>query len=309
MDLFNAGMPFSYGALAIVFTLGISLTTLFFGVLVSVVLVTCIYCGVIRISPILDGIGNCINYFNPGLIESISQNIRSSLEIEYPEGTPEAKNIFIFHPHGVLSIANTFHVGTTLTDWATRPIKATMIDSIFWLPFAKELLEKLNVVGSKYESMKAVLDEGQSLTVCLGGVKEILYTEPHTMKLSIKNKRGVFKLALQTGTPLVPVISYGENELFEILDAPWLRPIQSMMIQYGLYLPIPTMKSCRSWFGIPWEPLKNPIRTVVGSPIKVTQVAEPSDKEIIDLRETYFKALTELYERSRPKNYKNLEIV
>lgn len=310
MDLFNAGMPFSYGVLAIVFILGICLTTLFFGILVTVVLILCIYSGVIRISPILDAIGSCVNYFNPDLIDSISQNIRNSIQVDYPEGKPEGKNIFIFHPHGVLSIANTFHVGSTLTDWATRPIKATMIDSLFWLPFAKELLEKLNVVGSKYKSMKAVLDEGQSLTVCLGGVKEILYTEPNTMKLSIKNKRGVFKLALETGTPLVPVISYGENELFEILDSEWLRPIQSILIQYSLYLPIPTMKSCTAWFGIPWAPLKNPILTVVGAQINVTQIAEPSDKDIFELRETYFKALNELYERTRPESYKaNLEIV
>lgn len=303
-------MPFSYAALAIVFILGISLTALVFGVIASIVLVICIYSGVIRISPILDSIGSCVNYFNPDLIDRISQNIRNSIQVDYPQGKPEGKNIFIFHPHGVLSIANTFHIGTTLTDWATRPIKATMIDSLFWLPFAKELLEKLNVVGSKYESMKGVLDEGESLTVCLGGVKEILYTEPNTMKLSIKNKRGAFKLALQTGTSLVPVISYGENELFEILDTPWLRPIQSIFIQYGLYLPVPTLKSCSSWFRIPWEPLKTPIRTVVGKPIKVSQIAEPSDNDIIELRQAYFKALTELYEETRPESYKaNLEIV
>lgn len=310
MDLFNVGLPFSYGVLAIVFILGICLTTVVFGIIASVVLIVCIYSGIIRISPILDSIGTCIAYFNPGLIEAISQNIRKSIQVDYPEGKPEGKNIFVFHPHGVLSIANTFHVGSTLTDWASRPIKATMIDRLFWLPFGKELLEKVNVVGSNYESMKGVLDEGQSLTVCLGGVKEILYTETNRMKLSIKNKRGVFKLALETGTPLVPVISYGENELFEILDTPWLRPIQSIFIQYGLYIPIPTMKSCKTWFGIPWEPLKNPIHTVVGSPIKVNQVTGPSDKDILDLRETYFKALTELYERTRPESYKaNLEIV
>ena len=310
MELFNTGLPFSYGPLALVFILGISLTTLAFGILASLVLILCIYCGVIRVSPILDFIGNCITYFNPDLEESLSSNIRKSIQVDYPEGKPEGKHLFIFHPHGVLSIANNFHVGSKLTDWATRPIKATIIDSLFWLPFAKEILEKVNVVGSNYESMKGVLDEGQSLTVCLGGVKEILYTEPNTMKLSIKNKRGVFKLALQTGTPLVPVISYGENELFEILDRPWLRPIQSFLIQYNLYLPIPTMKSCTTWFGIPWAPLKNPIHTVVGKAIKVNQVAEPSDKEIIELREIYFKALTELYQRTRPQCYKpNLEII
>lgn len=303
MNLFNASLPFSYAGLSIIFILGIALTTLVFGVISSAFIIICMYCGIIRISPILEALGSCISYFNPGVLESIQANLRESLDVEYRDDISEGKHIFLFHPHGAFSIANMLHVGTTLTNWKYRPIKGTILNKLFWLPFAKEILDALNFVPSNYDTMKSVIEEGHSLTICLGGVKEILYTEANTMKLSIKNKKGAFRLALETGAPLVPVVSYGENELFELSKHSWLEPIQQILIHYGLYLPVPTIKSCKSWFGIPWTPLKNPIRTVVGKPIKVVQIDEPTEKDIIDLRETYFKALNDLYNETKPKSY------
>ena len=310
MNLFNASLPFSYLGLSLIFMLGIALTTLVFGVISSVLIIICIYCGIIRISPILDAIGSLISFINPGLVDSIRKNLGESLKVEYQGSQLDGKNIFLFHPHGAFSIANMLHVGTSVTGWKHRPIKGTTLNKLFWFPFVKEIFDAMNFVPSNYETMKSVLEEGNSLTICLGGVKEILYTEPNTMKLSIKNKRGAFRLALESGTPLVPVISYGENELFELSKYTWLEPVQQLLIQCGLYMPIPTIKSCKSWFAIPWVPLDSPIRTVIGNPLKVVQIKDPSENDIIELREKYFKALNDLYHETKPKSYSgDLKIV
>jgi hypothetical protein len=310
MNVFQPGLPFSYGIIAIVFLLGVTFTTVVFGVIAGIVLLICIYSGVIHITPIIEGLGNIVSYFNPGLLDSLINNLRNSLLIEYPDGKPSnTKHIFVFHPHGTLSTTMTFHIGTHITEWSIRPIKVAVLHGLFWLPFANEIFHKMNAVPSHYSSMKAVLDNNESLGLCLGGVREILYTEPGSMKLSIKNKRGIFRLALETGTPLIPVLSYGENELFDLSDSKWLLYIQKYLIHYGVCLPIPTLKSCISWFGIIWNPLKNPIRTVVGEAIQVPDAHIPTDKEIIELRETYFTALKDLYQRTRPDGYKDIEIV
>lgn len=36
--------------------------------------------------------------------------------------------------------------------------------------------------------------------------------------IHIVPRTGVFKLALETGTPIVPVLTYGENELFPVIQ-------------------------------------------------------------------------------------------
>ncbi len=282
-----------------------------FGTIAGIILVICIYTEIVHITPIIDIIGKIISYFNPGILESLTDNLRKSLLVEYPDSTPppDNKHIFIFHPHGAFSTAMTFHIGTNITEWKTRGGKGTVLNALFWLPFGKEILDRLNFIPSNYTSMKSALENGESLSVCLGGVREILYTEPKSMKLSIKNKRGIFLLALETGTPLIPVISYGENELFDLTDSKWILKIQEALVKYGICLAIPTLKSCVTWFGIPWNPLKNPIRTVVGAPIKVPVAHVATEKEIIELRNKYFTALKDLYQRTRPVGYKDIEIV
>lgn len=311
MNVFNASLPFSYWILALIFFLGIGLTTIVFGIITSVILIICIYCEIIHVTPIIDAIEKCVLFFNPVYVQSVKSHLRESLLVEYEDGSPpEGPHLFLFHPHGVISVTNIFHVGTSTTDWLTRPIKGVVTKWLYWLPFAKEILQRLNAVSADYNEMKSVLEKNESLSLTLGGVKEIFYSEPNTMKLSIKNKMGAFRLALETGTPLVPVLSYGENELFEISKNPLLMYLQRILIQHGACLPIPTIKSCQAWFKIPWAPLETPIRTVVGSPIKVAKVLNPTSEQIVALRETYFVALKGLYKRTKPETYKNdLEIV
>ena len=311
MNLFNATLPFSYLAIVAIFLAGISFTFLLFGIVASCLIIICIYCGIIRISPILDGIVNLFSYAYPGFTESVKQNLRDSFVLEYPEGKPRNGNfLFGFHPHGLFSVANIFHIGTDLTTWSIRPIQATVLDKLYLLPFSKEILDRVSATPSNYNSMKAVLTKGESLTVCLGGTREILYTEKNVMKLSILNKKGIFRLAIETGTPLIPVISYGENELFEIVKHPWLTSIQTILLEYGICIPLPTLQSCKTWFNILQKPMKNPIRTVVGKVIEVGVARVASDKDISELRDQYFTALRHLYSTTRPEAYsKDLEII
>jgi hypothetical protein len=226
--------------------------------------------------------------------------------VDYVSSTkvpPKGPHIFLFHPHGVFALANGLHVGTELTDWSTRPIKGTALNALRLLPFGQELFDKLHFVPSNYDDMKSVLDNNESLTICLGGAREILETKAGHMRLSIKKKRGAFRLALQKGVPIVPVISYGENELFELMDSPILSWMHQKLIHYGLYIYIPTFKSCKKWYGILTNPLAEPIRSVVGEAIEVPEAHEPTEREIDELRERYFVDLNELYRKTRPSTY------
>jgi 2-acylglycerol O-acyltransferase 2 len=52
----------------------------------------------------------------------------------------------------------------------------------------------------------------ESVSVIPGGVRDMMTTTPGV--IHIVPRKGVFRLALETGTPIVPVLTYGENELF-----------------------------------------------------------------------------------------------
>jgi hypothetical protein len=244
----------------------------------------------------------------PGILERLEENIRSSFPVEGEY--PNKKAIYMFHPHGLFSMTHYFHIGSRLTNWKVRDMKGTAIHWLWWLPFGKELLDHFHFVPSHYASMKKVLEGGESLSVTLGGVREILYSEPGKIKLNIANRKGIFKMALETGTPLVPIIAYGENELYETYHAPWLDWLQEKLVPHALFIPIPTLKSCLNWLSLSTAPLKNPVRTVIGEGILVEKKESVSEAEILALREQYFDSLRKLYERTHPSEYSgSLEIV
>jgi 1-acyl-sn-glycerol-3-phosphate acyltransferase len=311
MSIFETAQPFSYPILLYMFLLGAMMTTVMFGIGTISTVCILIYLDILQITPILDKLTDCIEYIDPGSLDRLQANIRKSLLIETPEQPLEKKpHIFLFHPHGVFSVASVFHIGTRFTDWTHKPIKGTMTSKLLWMPFAKELFKKMNCVPADYEVLKKVLEGEESLSVCMGGVREILYTEPNKMRLSILKKRGIFKLAIETGMPIVPVISYGENELFEPVRTPWVLHIQKFLIPYGICFPFATLESCKTWLGLNKAPMKTPIRTVIGKAIDVGKARLATEKEIETLRETYFSVLRDLYKKTKPESYADeIEIV
>jgi len=135
----------------------------------------------------------------------------------------------------------------------------------------------------------------------LGGVREMLTAEGKHMKLYIRKRTGIFRIALDTKTPLVPVLTYGENEVFPRSNEWWATELNKLLHSYtGMAIGIPTWKTLQNWFELSYRPLK-PIVTHVGSPISATG-------DIPALRNTYIKAVEELFKKTAPAGY-TLEIV
>lgn len=51
--------------------------------------------------------------------------------------------------------------------------------------------------------------------IAIGGATESLYSSAGTMDLVLRRRTGFVRVALQTGASLVPVINFGENELYK----------------------------------------------------------------------------------------------
>lgn len=53
--------------------------------------------------------------------------------------------------------------------------------------------------------------------LAIGGATESLYAGPGTMNLVLQRRKGFVRVALQTGASLVPVINFGENEVYSTI--------------------------------------------------------------------------------------------
>jgi len=165
------------------------------------------------------------------------------------------------------------------------------------VPFADECIrELLDVLYSDYESMKQALLKNTSISLYPGGMREML----HEDSVLLSRRRGIFKMALETGTPLVPIVSIGETRIFQMYSLPqW---IQDVFKPYDACIGIPTLKTIRKYINMVWNPLKDPIISVIGDPILIEKVESPTEMQISELRSKYIETLKRMYKQEVGKD-------
>jgi len=286
--------PYSYLTIWFGVLLGIGFTTACAGLFSAAIVIICIYLGMIRIMPLFSFINRLFRGLIPEEISSVERNIKESFKMTGNAGAlqDEGKYIFMWHPHGVFPTSLYFHTATSLTDSpnSVKQSKTVAFNNLQWLPFTTEIFHETSIIPSEYHIMKNALQEN-SISLSPGGMREMLYED--TTLLS--RRRGIFKMALETGTPLVPIISKGEEHLLKAIEIPmW---IQDYLKPYDLCIPVPTWKTFIRCLGILQHPLKDPVISVIGEPIPVEKVEQPTEEQISELRQKYIEALKAMYKK------------
>ncbi|XP_005282594.1 2-acylglycerol O-acyltransferase 1 isoform X1 [Chrysemys picta bellii] len=224
---------------------------------------------------------------------------------------PSQNYLFGFHPHGIL-VAGAF--GNFCTEYTgfkeLFPGFTPYLHILpFWFgcPFFRDYALSTGVVSASKKSVSHVLNNdrgGNVAVIVIGGAEESLDAHPGSLTLSILKRRGFIKMALKYGAHLVPVFSFGENELFKQVANPkgsWLRTLQESLRKIvGFTLPLFHARGIFQYsFGL--MPYRKPIHTVVGKPITVTQNLNPTLEEIEQLHQKYLQELSKLFEDHKEK--------
>jgi hypothetical protein len=258
----------------------------------------------ITVRPILIQIDHLITLFFKDSMEAIKNNIRESFPVKGVIGDQQA--IYLFHPHGMFSLSHLFHIGSGLTDWPVKSIRGTLHANFLKLPFFKDFCST-KWVASQYELMKKVLEDKGSLSVSLGGKSEGKYIHTSKLTLIVKKRVGIFKMALETGVPLIPVLVYGEHTQYKRSTG---AVFDILKLLTGIDIVFPTLQSLMEWCSIYKTPLTHTIDTHVGEPVSVGPAHTPTDKEIVTLRNRYIVELKKLYAKTKPEGYDaELEII
>jgi len=292
--MFSFLYPYAYMALAAGWLIGIGVLIVCMGALSSTVLGLMMLFGMIRIVPLLTTVNRITASLFSFLVPSLEANIRASFPVKGSVSTD--RSILMWHPHGLFCTSHFFHIGTRLTDWPARNVKGVALSVLTWMPFMTELFEYFRAIPSDYTAMKKAIDDGTSISVAPGGMREMLYPE----SALISRRKGIFRLALETGTPLIPIVSVNEDSLYTLANVP--RFLQDWLEPYDLCIPIPTLKSVLTYLGILVAPLPNPIQSVIGPPVSVTRIETPTDADIATLRSRYAEALQTLYKTETGKD-------
>lgn len=233
---------------------------------------------------------------------TVESNIRDtfSLDVKYPL-PPSA--LYVWSPHALMSISSVMYNVGVCRNPAYIPNHLVSIPLFHYVPVLSDITRYFGIISSDYQSIEKTLAKKESVSVLMGGVREMAMVEDFKLRLCIKKRRGIFRLALTTGTPLVPVLTFGENELFSQAQSEVLDSINAYLFRtLGMHIPVPTVRSLLNWVELSYRPLK-PIRSYTGKPIAVKQVAQPTEKDITALREAYIKGVQDLFGETASPEY------
>ncbi|CAL1267901.1 unnamed protein product [Larinioides sclopetarius] len=216
-----------------------------------------------------------------------------------------------YHPHGILCYGAFSCFGTEATGFSTvfpgiTP-RILTLKGQFWFPLHREHIMCSGACAASRESIEWVLTKegkGNALIIIVGGAAEALDAHPGDVNLTLKTRRGFVRLALKHGASLVPVFAFGENDLFLQVKNPkgsFLRQFQDKLRGY-LGFPSPIFRG-RGMFQYNYGllPYRKPINVIIGKPIDVEKISEPTDEDIKTLHQKYIDSLTALFEEHKGK--------
>lgn len=232
--------------------------------------------------------------------QKVEDHLRETFPVHGAKTLPSSC-LLLWHPHSLLAVTAVLHTVFRITpDLASSVVCHSIYHRI---PVISDIVRYGGGIPADYAVMKDALTKGDRVSVLLGGVREMMETSEKTIQLVLRNRTGVFRLALQTGTPLVPVLSYGESEMFPAWSHPVLKFVNQILYSaFHIAIPVTSWDALSNWVTLYWNPL-TPIPTHVGDPVVVEKIESPTDEDIRTLRETYIARLKELFDETHPPGY------
>uniref|UniRef100_A0A7S2R9X6 Acyltransferase n=1 Tax=Mucochytrium quahogii TaxID=96639 RepID=A0A7S2R9X6_9STRA len=232
---------------------------------------------------------------------------------------PERKYVFCYHPHGIIGIGAWGGFGSDACGFSRKfpgiDLRLLTLELNFWTPFIRELLISMGVCSASKKSCNQILARGSGSAIMLvvGGAAESLDTEPGTYRLTLQRK-GFVRVALDAGAELVPVLGFGENDVFSTAYYPpesSQRKFQEFIRRkLGFATPVFWGRSIvtGNWGLLPH---RKPVIVVVGKPITLPKLPDhlkgaalsttPEGRAMVDkYHDIYVKSLRELWD-----NFKN----
>ena len=231
--------------------------------------------------------------------------------------------IYSTHPHGIIPIHGYLFCALIDQLFPSRYGFGALTDIAMRLPLLRQVMSWLSSAPAQKRVIRKRMNAGQNLYILPGGVSEIFLACPghHVIKTP---RRGLMKLALQSGAVLVPMYVFGANDFYQQLATlgnqsgsssfadvnnlfgKFQRKISRIARggftffwgQYGL--PLPYNVKCSMVFGDPIESVPGTLgreKTLSGNKLTCEQIENPTDEQIDELHARYTDALIRLFEQ------------
>ncbi|XP_037712931.1 2-acylglycerol O-acyltransferase 2-A-like [Drosophila subpulchrella] len=238
--------------------------------------------------------------------------------VKTAELPPNKNYIVASFPHGIIGTGICINMSLDIENWLelfpqVRPKIATL-DHHFKTPFLRDILRWWGMVSVSKESLAYLLSKSNdpkhkdnkdgftsnAVAVLVGGAQEAMESHPGKYILTLKNRKGFVKMAIRTGSSIVPSLSFGEVDIFDQVANPpdsALRRFQNVVKKItGISPLLPKGRGIFNYnYGI--LPHRRRIVQVVGSPIDVIKSDNPDADYVDKIHAQVIEALENMFEQ------------
>lgn len=206
-----------------------------------------------------------------------------------------AIHIFVCPPHGVFPYGNILSIlGFPAIMGFT--FKGLAASSALRVPGFKQILRSIGVIDASRNVARNALDNGHSIGISTGGVREVFETNEHHETILLKERIGMIKLAIRTGADVVPCYMYGNTHALSCWAGEGIGArnlLESISRKVGFATII-----IYGRFGLP-IPYRVPILGVMGKPIPTKQIQceEPTMEQVSEIQAILLKEMQALFDR------------
>jgi 2-acylglycerol O-acyltransferase 2 len=149
-------------------------------------------------------------------------------------------------------------------------------------------------------------EKGLAAVLIPGGALEALNvnSDKDKIRLVLNRRKGFIKLALRFGVSLVPTFSFGENFIYDQIkpeNGSLLQRFQVLTEKWIGFTPVLFFGRGIFQYNFGLLPNRKKITVVVGKPISVDKIEEPTRDQIESLHSKYVQELENLYNEYNPK--------
>ncbi|KAJ3390893.1 Diacylglycerol O-acyltransferase 2 [Lobulomyces angularis] len=228
--------------------------------------------------------------------------------VKTSELDPRKNYVFGYHPHGIISLGAFTCFGTEARDFSKLfpgiNVRVLTLTTNFFMPLFRDLLLNLGFCSVTRRSCENILSSGpgNSILIVPGGAAESLYAFPGVYDLVLKKRLGFIKVAVRHGASLVPVIAFGENDIWNQVHNPKgsvLRRFQTFFQKYLSFAP--PLFHGRGVFQYSYGilPHRRHLTVCVGEPIEVEKLENPTSEQLLSYQKKYLDGLENLFNKQK----------
>ncbi|KAM7338939.1 hypothetical protein ACRRTK_002423 [Alexandromys fortis] len=225
--------------------------------------------------------------------------------------SPSHNYILACHPHGLMAHSCFGHFATDTSGFSKvfpgiTPYILTL-GAFFWVPFFRDYVMSTGACSVSHSSIDFLLTQkgtGNMLVVVVGGLAECKHSTPGSTTLVLKNRHGFVRMALRHGASLIPAYAFGETDLYDqhiFTPGGYINRFQNWFQKMVHIYPCAFYGrgfTKNSWGLLPYS---QPVTTVVGEPLPLPKIENPSREIVVKYHTLYIDALRKLFDQHKTK--------